>query len=266
MFDEYFNPLPSVVSLVATATASRPANSTCSPSSISIDQDAPSTNTPSTTHETHYKLMPYGVSLMLSSPSLNRRTLKKHLESSWVDAMQEEIHEFECLDVWELARLVAKGYRQEEGIDFEESFSPVAIIEAIRIFVINAANKNMTIYQMNVKIDFLNGELCEEVYVSQPEGFSSPKVRLIPHYSHGKKAKTSYRRPDLVFAVCIYARYQAKPTEKHLHAVKRIFRYLKRTPNMGLWYSKDTGTALTAYAYTNHVECQDTRRSTSGSA
>ncbi|GJX06306.1 retrovirus-related pol polyprotein from transposon TNT 1-94 [Tanacetum coccineum] len=122
-------------------------------------------------------------------------------EPSWIDAMQEEIHEFERLEVWELvpcpdnvfliklkwiykvktdesggvlknkARLVAQGFRQEEGIDFEESFAPVARIEAIRIFVANAAHKNMTIYQMDVKTAFLNGELKEEVYVSQPEGF-----------------------------------------------------------------------------------------------
>ncbi|GJW83856.1 retrovirus-related pol polyprotein from transposon TNT 1-94 [Tanacetum coccineum] len=99
-------------------------------------------------------------------------------EPSWIDAMQEEIHEFERLQTDEFggvlknkARLVAQGFRQEEGIDFEESFAPVARIEAIRIFVANAAHKNMTIYQMDVKTAFLNGELKEEVYVSQPEGF-----------------------------------------------------------------------------------------------
>ncbi|GJW76818.1 retrovirus-related pol polyprotein from transposon TNT 1-94 [Tanacetum coccineum] len=69
------------------------------------------------------------------------------------------------------ARLVSQGFRQEEGINFEESFAPVARIEAIRIFVANVAHKNMTIYQMDVKTAFLNGELKEEVYVSQPEGF-----------------------------------------------------------------------------------------------
>ncbi|GJR84075.1 retrovirus-related pol polyprotein from transposon TNT 1-94 [Tanacetum coccineum] len=69
------------------------------------------------------------------------------------------------------ARLVAKGYRQEEGLDFEESFAPVARLEAIRIFLANAASKNMTAYQMDVKTAFLNGELKEVVYVSQPEGF-----------------------------------------------------------------------------------------------
>nr|GEY99172.1 retrovirus-related Pol polyprotein from transposon TNT 1-94 [Tanacetum cinerariifolium] len=72
------------------------------------------------------------------------------------------------------ARLVAKGYRQEEGIDFEESFALVSRIQAIRIFIANAASKNMTIYQMDVKTAFLNGELKEKVYVSQPEGFVDP--------------------------------------------------------------------------------------------
>ncbi|GJR41386.1 hypothetical protein Tco_1217070 [Tanacetum coccineum] len=73
-------------------------------------------------------------------------------------------------------------------------------------------------------------------------------------------------RPDHVFAVCMYAWYQAKPTEKYLRAVKRIFRYLKGTINMGLWYSKDSCNTLTAYADADHVVCQDTRQSTSGSA
>ncbi|GKF45512.1 retrovirus-related pol polyprotein from transposon TNT 1-94, partial [Tanacetum coccineum] len=69
------------------------------------------------------------------------------------------------------ARLVAKGYRQEESINFEESFAPVARIEAIRIFIANAVTKKMIIYQMDVKTAFLNGDLQEEVFVNQPEGF-----------------------------------------------------------------------------------------------
>ncbi|GKF13903.1 retrovirus-related pol polyprotein from transposon TNT 1-94, partial [Tanacetum coccineum] len=75
--------------------------------------------------------------------------------------------------------LVAKGYRQEEGLDFEESFAPVARLEAIRIFLANATSKNMTIYQMDVKTAFLNGELKEKVYMSQPEGFIDPDC---PHH------------------------------------------------------------------------------------
>ncbi|GJX96432.1 retrovirus-related pol polyprotein from transposon TNT 1-94 [Tanacetum coccineum] len=114
-------------------------------------------------------------------------------QACWIEAMQEELHEFERLEVWELvpppdkafvislkwiykvkldelggilknkARLVARGYRQEEGIDFEESFAPVARLEAIRIFLAFAAHMNMVIYQMDVKTAFLNGNLREEV-------------------------------------------------------------------------------------------------------
>nr|GEY07324.1 retrovirus-related Pol polyprotein from transposon TNT 1-94 [Tanacetum cinerariifolium] len=129
--------------------------------------------------------------------------------------MQDEIHKFDRLQVWELvpqsdcvmiialkwiykvkfdeygdvlknkARLVAKGYRQEEGIDFEESFALVARIEAIRIFITNVACKNMTIYQMDVKTAFLNGEL-KEVYVSQPEGLVDPD-----HLTHVYRLKNA---------------------------------------------------------------------------
>ncbi|GJW67956.1 retrovirus-related pol polyprotein from transposon TNT 1-94 [Tanacetum coccineum] len=87
-------------------------------------------------------------------------------EPSWIDVKTDEFGGV----LTNKARIVAQGFRQEEGIDFEESFAPVARIEAIRIFVSNAAHKNMTIYQMDVKTTFLNGELKEEVYVSQPEG------------------------------------------------------------------------------------------------
>nr|GEU33347.1 retrovirus-related Pol polyprotein from transposon TNT 1-94 [Tanacetum cinerariifolium] len=79
------------------------------------------------------------------------------------------------------ARLVAKGYRQEEGIYFEESFAPMARIEAIRIFIANAISRNMNVYQMDVKTAFLNGELKEEVYISQPEGFVDPESDLEAH-------------------------------------------------------------------------------------
>ncbi|GKA80563.1 retrovirus-related pol polyprotein from transposon TNT 1-94 [Tanacetum coccineum] len=138
-------------------------------------------------------------------PSLEPKNFKMAMtEDSWFEAMQNEIHEFDHLKLWVLvprpigvmiialkwiykvkldkygdvlknkARLVAKGYRQEEGINFEESFAPVARIKAIRIFITNAATKNMIIYQMEVKTAFLNGDLQEEVFVSQPEGFEDP--------------------------------------------------------------------------------------------
>ncbi|GJV20932.1 retrovirus-related pol polyprotein from transposon TNT 1-94 [Tanacetum coccineum] len=104
--------------------------------------------------------------------SIEPKNYKEALkEAYWIEAMQEELNEFECLEVWELARLVARGYRQEEGIDFEESFALVARLEAIRIFIAYATHKNMVVYQMEIKTAFLNGILREEVYVSQPDGF-----------------------------------------------------------------------------------------------
>nr|GEV96911.1 uncharacterized mitochondrial protein AtMg00810-like [Tanacetum cinerariifolium]GFA55284.1 uncharacterized mitochondrial protein AtMg00810-like [Tanacetum cinerariifolium] len=160
-------------------------------------------------------------------------------------------------------------FRQEERIDFEESSAPVARIEAIRIYTANATHKNMKIYQMDIKTSFLNGDLKEEVYVSQPEGFvdqdNPSHVYKLKKALYGLK-QAPRARPDLIYAVCLCARYQAKQTEKHLQAVKRMFRYLKGTNNMGFWYSKDTDMSLTAYADADHAGCQDTRRSTSGSA
>ncbi|GKA46548.1 retrovirus-related pol polyprotein from transposon TNT 1-94 [Tanacetum coccineum] len=238
MFDEYFT-LPSiVVSPVQEADALRAVVLADSRVSTSIDQDAPTTKSTSqgsssNVRQTHTPFEHLGkwtkdhpIANMIDDPSRSVSTRKQlqtdamwcyfdafltsvepknfkqaMTEPSWIDAMQEEIHEFERLQVWELvpcpdkvlliklkwiykvktdefggvlknkARLVAQGFKQEEGIDFEESFAPVARIEAIRIFVANAAYKNMTIYQMDVKTAFLNGELKEEVYVSQPEGF-----------------------------------------------------------------------------------------------
>ncbi|GKA75359.1 hypothetical protein Tco_0781737 [Tanacetum coccineum] len=86
------------------------------------------------------------------------------------------------------------------------------------------------------------------------------------HCMLGSLTYLTSSRPDLVFAVCMCARYQAKPTEKHLHAVKRIFQYLKGTIDMGLWYLKDSCITLIAYADADHSWCQDTRQSTSRSA
>nr|GFB45285.1 retrovirus-related Pol polyprotein from transposon TNT 1-94 [Tanacetum cinerariifolium] len=122
-------------------------------------------------------------------------------DSAWIEAMQEELHQFDSLQVWELvdkpfgktvirlkwlwknkkdedqtvirnkARLVAKGYAQEDGIDFEESFAPVARLEAVWIFIAYTTHKSFPIYQMDMKTAFLNGLLKEEVYVAQPDGF-----------------------------------------------------------------------------------------------
>nr|GEY53640.1 copia protein [Tanacetum cinerariifolium] len=241
-----------------------------------------------------------------------------------IDAMQEEIHEFERLDVWELippllraliitlkwifkikldeygevlknkAQLVAKGYRQEAEIDFEESFAPATRLEAIRLFIANSASQNMTIFQMDVKKAFLNGELNEVVYVSQPKGFvdqyhpthvyrlkkalfglkQAPRAwydklsrfLMSTGFSKGVVDLTLFTRKTGKHVLLVNVYYQAKPTEKHLHAIKRIFRYQKGTIYMGLWYPKDSEFALKAFADADYAGCQDTKRSTSGFA
>nr|GFA69101.1 copia protein [Tanacetum cinerariifolium] len=210
--------------------------------------------------------------------------------------MQEELNEFERLEVWELvprpdkvmvitlkwihkvkldelggilknkARLVTRGYRQEEGIDFEESFALVAIHEAIRIFLAYAAHKNMVVYQMDLKTAFLNGNLREEVYVSQPDGFvdqDNPNhvyklkkalygLKQAPcawydmlssflisqDFSKGSVDLTLFIRKngnDLHLAIDpSHYRVLGSAYRKALHAVKRIFRYLRSTVHRGL--------------------------------
>ncbi|GJX06176.1 retrovirus-related pol polyprotein from transposon TNT 1-94 [Tanacetum coccineum] len=228
MFDEFFNPPPSVVSLIHVAAAPRPVDLTRSPVSTSIDQDAPSTSNPSTQEQEQSLLIFQGVKESPKTPyfyddplhedstshgsSLNvwpihtpldllGKWTKNHplenvigdpsrlvstrkqpktdamwcyfdafltsvelknfkeamLETSWIEAIgSSKSIKDECGGVLKnKARLVAKRYRQEEGIDFEESFAPVTRLEAIRIFIANAANKNMTIYQMDIKTTFL---------------------------------------------------------------------------------------------------------------
>ncbi|GJZ94726.1 retrovirus-related pol polyprotein from transposon TNT 1-94 [Tanacetum coccineum] len=233
MFDEYFNPPPSVVSPIHASAALRPADPNSTPLSTSIEQDALTASTSLTIQETQSLVISEGVEeqlqqapfdddpfldILTSELSSQESSLivqpnnlpfehiskwmkihplgnlfgnpfrhlstRKHLQSDamwcFFDAFLTSVEpknfkEALLESLWidqdkfrgvpkNKARLVAKGYRQEEGIDFEESFAPVACIEAIRIFVANVANKNMAIYQMDVKTTFLNGELREQVY------------------------------------------------------------------------------------------------------
>ncbi|GJW31812.1 retrovirus-related pol polyprotein from transposon TNT 1-94 [Tanacetum coccineum] len=176
------------------------------------------------------------------------------------------------------ARLVAHGYCQEEGIDFEESFAPMERPKAVRIFLAFAAHMNMIVYQMDVKTAFLNGILWEEVYVSQPDGFvdsDNPNhvYRLKKLYMESCNPvdtpmveKSKLDEDTLGKAVDpTHYRGMARPTEKHLHAVKRTFWYLRGTVNRGLWYPKDSAIALTAFANADHASYQDTGCSTSRS-
>nr|GEW82944.1 uncharacterized mitochondrial protein AtMg00810-like [Tanacetum cinerariifolium] len=93
----------------------------------------------------------------------------------------------------------------------------------------------------------------------------TPVDATLYHGMIGSLVYLTSSRPELIYAVCLCARYQAKPTEKHLNTFKQIFQYLKGTINMGFWYLKDTGMSLISYSDVDHARCQDTRRSTSGS-
>ncbi|GJV94784.1 retrovirus-related pol polyprotein from transposon TNT 1-94 [Tanacetum coccineum] len=279
------------------------------------------------------------------------------IQSCWIEAMQEELNEFERLEVWELvprpdkvigitlkwiykvkldelggilknkARLVARGYRQEEGIDFEESLAPVARLEAIRIFLAFAAHINRAVYQMDVKTANLNGNLREEfvdldnpnhVYklkkalyelkqapcawydmlssflISQDFSKGSVDPTLFIHKKGKELLLVQVYVDDIIFAasapeLCdLFSKYAleslkkydfnscdpvdtpmvekskldedkegktARPIEKNLHAVKRIFRYLRGIVNRELWYPKDSSIALTAFADADHAGC-----------
>ena len=130
-------------------------------------------------------------------------------DANWINSMHEELHQFLWNDVWELvprlngvnvigtkwifknkpdehgtvirnkSRLVAQGYTQVEGIDFDETFAPVARLESIRILLAIASHLNFKLYQMDVKSAFLNGMLEKEVYVEQPKGFVDPRDRMM---------------------------------------------------------------------------------------
>nr|GEZ05322.1 putative reverse transcriptase, RNA-dependent DNA polymerase [Tanacetum cinerariifolium] len=331
----------------------------------------------------------YLFSCLLSSiePANVAEALK---DANWVKAMQDELDQFARLQVWRLvprpegktiiktkwifknkkdesslvirnkARLVAVGYSQQEGINYDETFAPVARIKAIRLFLAYAAHKDFTVFQMDAKTTFLNRILKEKVYVGQPLGFVSkqypdhvyaldkalyglkqaPRAWLqVYQFSNGifinqskyildilkrfgmencdtvptpmveqaklkldlvgkpvdhtdyriptpmvEQAKlkldlfekpvdhTDYRsmigslmyvissRPDIMFATCMCARYQENPNEHHVSAVKRIFRYLKGTINLGLWYLKDSSFDLTVYSDTDHAGCHLDRK------
>nr|GEU37323.1 Gag-Pol polyprotein [Tanacetum cinerariifolium] len=187
-FDELTGPMAPVHLVQALV------NSAGTPSSTTNDQDAPSPSiSPSSltlqSHSLHQGIAAeptymedHYVAPVDNNPFVNVFALEPPSEaSSSGDISSTEstyiykVKHDEYSDVLKnKARLVAKGYRQEEGINFEESFASVARIKAIRIFIANAAGKNMTIYQMDVKTAFLNGDLKEEIYVSQPKGFVDP--------------------------------------------------------------------------------------------
>nr|GEZ39535.1 retrotransposon protein, putative, unclassified [Tanacetum cinerariifolium] len=305
------------------------ADSTGSPSSTTVDQDAPSPSKSLITTKIQSSVIPQDVGddnldmevahigndLLLGVPIPEITSAQSSSTASPQSIMQPNHlmthHNSKWTKDHPLNNIIGQLSR------------PVSTrLEAIRIFLAYATHKNMVVYQMDVKTAFLNGNLLEEVYVGQPDGFVDPdnpnhvyklnkalyglkqaprawydmlssfllsqdfskvdtpmvekskldedreRKAVDPSHYRGMIGTLLYltaSRPNLQFAICMCARYQARPTEKHVHAVKRIFRYLRGTVHRGLWYLKDSSVSLIAFADADHAGCQDTRRSTSGS-
>nr|GEX59868.1 hypothetical protein [Tanacetum cinerariifolium] len=233
---------------------------------------------------------------------------------------------------------IVQRHTQEEGIEYDEVFVPVARIEAIRLFLAYASFNDFVVYQMDVKIAFLYRKIEKEVYVCQPPGCEDlnipnkvykvkkalyglhqaprawyetlPTYLLDNGFQRGKNHKTIFikrhkevknastpmetqkpqlknedgedvdvhmytsmirslmyltsSRLDIMFVVCACARYQVNPNVSHLHAVKRIFRYLKGQPKLGLWYPKGSPFDLVAYIDSDYAGASLDRKSTIG--
>ncbi|GJZ73420.1 copia protein [Tanacetum coccineum] len=216
------------------------------------------------------------------------------------------------------ARLVAQGYNQQEGINYDEAYALVARLDSIRILLSYACMLDFKLFQMDVKSTFVNGFINEEVYVAQPPGFidfkkpdhvykpkklymvlNKPlKLEMLKKFGleDSKPMKTpmsfdtkltkdeecksvdstkyqvmigsllylTTSRPDIMLSVCLCARFQEAPKTSHLEAVKRIFRYIKGTTHLGLWYPKGTGIETVVYADSDHAGDYVDRKSTSG--
>nr|GEY16306.1 hypothetical protein [Tanacetum cinerariifolium] len=187
------------------------------------------------------------------------------------------------------ARLVAQGHIQEEGIDYDEVFAHVAWIEAIRMFIAFTSFMGFIVYQMDVKSAFLYGTIKGEVqdkYVAEilkKFDFSSVKIASTPIETHkplvkdkeaedvdvqlyksmiGSLMYLTASRPDIMFAVCACFKFQVTPKLLHLHTVKRIFRYLKGQPKLGLWYPRDSLFDMEAYSDSDYAGTNLDRKST----
>nr|GFA23534.1 copia protein [Tanacetum cinerariifolium] len=242
------------------------------PLSTTIDQDAPSPHiSPSSLAQQSHSLPPgvvaephfmedHNVAPIDNNPFVNVFAPEPHSKASSSGDISSTESPYVKLDEYgdvlnNKAWLVAKGYRQKEvsqspgGIFINQSKFALEILQK---FGMDSCDSVDTPMVDRLKLD----EDLSGIPVDQTR-FGSMVGSLM---------YLTASRPDLVFDVCMCTRYQAKPTKKHLEALKRVFRYLKGTINWGLWYPKDTSVALTAYADVDHAGFQDTRRSTSGSA
>ncbi|GJT66765.1 retrovirus-related pol polyprotein from transposon TNT 1-94 [Tanacetum coccineum] len=165
------------------------------------------------------------------------------------------------------ARLVAQGYNQQEGIIYDKTYAPVARLESIRILLAYACALDCKLFQMDVKSAFLNGFINEEMEDDtkltkdkECESVDSTKYQGMI----GSLLYLTASRPDIMFSVCLCARFQEAPKTSHLEAVKHIFLYIKGTTHLGLWYLKGTSIETVVYVDSDHAGDYVDQKSTSG--
>nr|GEV38845.1 hypothetical protein [Tanacetum cinerariifolium] len=187
---------------------------------------------------------------IIASPTLTLRIHKDHPKSQIIGPVDTLI---QTRNKSKEKQSHASGSRAYTGgrVDYDEVFAPVAKIEAIRLFLAYASFMGFTVYQMDVKSAFLYDTIDEEVLLEPGMGKDGTGKDVDLHLYRSMIGSLMYltaSRPDIMFASCAYARHQVTPKECHLHAVKRIFRYLKGHPKLGLWYPKESPFDLVAYS------------------
>nr|GEU96468.1 integrase, catalytic region, zinc finger, CCHC-type, peptidase aspartic, catalytic [Tanacetum cinerariifolium] len=277
MFIELLNPplsvdhqAPEVIASIADVIPLVQAESTGSPSSTTVDQDAPSPSKSHTSSETQSSVIPqdveednhdidvahmrndllFGVPIPEVTSAQSSLTVSPHL------IVQSDHQIPQHNSKW------TKDYPLHNMIDQLSRPVSIRLLEAIRIFLAYAAHKNMVVYQMDIKTVFLNGNLREEVYVSQPDGFVNQDNPN--HVYKLKKALYELKQAprtwyDMLLLFLISQDFSKGSVDPTLFIHRNVNDLL-----LGLWYPKDSSVALTAFADANHAGCQDTRRSTSG--
>jgi hypothetical protein len=218
----------------------------------------------------------------------------------WYNAMKEEMNSMKSNGVWDLvelpngvkaigckwvfktkkdslgnierykARLVVKGFTQKEGIDYTETFSLVSKKDSLCIILALVAHFDLELQQMDVKTAFLNGDLEEEVYMKQPEGFPSSEIHIrfktsIHAFAVGSLMYAQVcTRPDIAFTVGMLGRYQSDPGLDHLRAAKKVMRYLQGTKDYMLMYRRTDNLEVIGYSDSDFAGCIDSRKSTLG--
>nr|GEZ84833.1 hypothetical protein [Tanacetum cinerariifolium] len=265
MFDELLNPPPSVVNQVPEAIAPiveliPPVNtdSTGSPSSTTVEQDVPSTSNSTTPTETQS-------SIILQDTAFLNGNLREDVYVSQPDGfvdLDNPNHVYKLKKaLYGLKQAPRAWYDMLSSFLLSQDFFKGSVDPIIH----QKEGQRLTSVKKYgfESCDPLDTPMVEKSKLDEDKDGKS----IDPSQYCGMIGTLLYltaSKPDLQFAICMCARYQARPTEKHVHAVKRIFRYLRGTLHRGLWYPKDSSVALTAFADADHAGCQDTRWNTSG--